>query len=208
MRTIVCFGDSNTWAVDAGTFNRMELESCWPGVLGKNLGEGFNVIQEGLNGRTTVWDDPIEEYKNGKDQILPCIYSHTPDLVVILLGTNDLKHRFSLTAFDAAKGAGLLASMVMKSNAGPNWSAPRALLVAPPPLGKLAYFADMFRGASEKSVELGKHFAVAARECGCHFLDAGKFIRSSDLDGIHFDKSQHAILGREVANKVREIFAA
>jgi lysophospholipase L1-like esterase len=208
MKTIVCYGDSNTWGAEPGTFRRMDIDSRWPVILGKNLGSGFHVVEEGLPGRTTVWDDPIEQHKNGKSYLLPCIYSHTPDLVVIMLGTNDLKHRFSLTAFDIAQGAGLLAAMVMKSNAGPGWSSPQALLVAPPPVAGMTYFAEMFKGAPEKSRALGKYFAIAARERGCHFLDAGAFVRTSDRDGIHLDQSQHEILGREVANKVREIFSA
>jgi lysophospholipase L1-like esterase len=205
MKTILCYGDSNTWGYDPASGKRLDIGSRWPGVLRRELGGGYHVIEEGLPGRTTVWDDPIEQHKNGRTYLLPCIYSHMADLVIILLGTNDLKHRFSLTAFDIAQGAKLLASLVMKSDSGPGWSRPQALLIAPPPVTRLSYFEDMFRGAREKSQELAKQFAAAARECGCHFLDAGTLVTSSNLDGIHFEKSQHEILGTAVAEKVREI---
>jgi lysophospholipase L1-like esterase len=205
MKTILCYGDSNTWGYDPATGGRLDIDARWPGVLRRESGNGYHVIEEGLPGRTTVWDDPIEQHKNGKTYLLPCIYSHTADLVIILLGTNDLKHRFSLTAFDIAQGAKLLASLVMKSNAGPDWSAPRALLIAPPPVTKLSFFAEMFKGALEKSLEFGKYYALAARECGCHYLDAGEYIQSGDKDGIHFEKGEHEKLGKAVADKAREI---
>jgi lysophospholipase L1-like esterase len=206
MKTIVCYGDSNTWGSDPASGNRHDINSRWGGVLRNTLGSEFHVIEEGLGGRTTVWDDPIEEYKNGKKYLIPCIYSHSPDLVIIMLGTNDLKHRFSLTAFDISKGAALLVNMVQKSNAGPNWTSPEVLLIAPPPVAKLTNFSEMFKGAQEKSQEFSKYFKIVAEEYNCHFLDAGKIISSSDIDGIHLEKKSHEILGKEVAKIILEIF--
>ncbi|MGD9201747.1 MAG: SGNH/GDSL hydrolase family protein [Chitinispirillia bacterium] len=208
MKSILCYGDSNTWGYDPKTADRMDYDSRWPGVLRNTLGDGYYIIEEGLPGRTTVWDDPIEEHKNGKTYILPCIFSHMPDLVIIMLGTNDLKFRFSLTAADISKGAKLLADMVLKSNAGPGgMSSPRVLLIAPPPVSRLTAFAEMFVNSKEKSLKFGEYYSLAAKECGCSFLDAGKIIHSSDLDGIHLEKSQHEILGKEVAKKVHEILS-
>jgi lysophospholipase L1-like esterase len=206
MKSILCYGDSNTWGYIPGTAKRLDYDSRWPGVLHRILGSEYYIIEEGLPGRTTVWDDPIEEHKNGKVYLLPCIYTHMADLVIIMLGTNDLKYRFSLTASDIAKGAKLLANMVLKSNAGPDGvKNPHVLLIAPPPLGTLTEFAEMFLGAEEKSLQFSEYYSLAARECGCYFLDAGNIIKSGDRDGIHFDKNQHEILGREVAKKVQEI---
>ena len=99
MTRILCYGDSNTWGYDPASGERFAADIRWTGVLRKVLAsDRFEVIEEGLNGRTTVWDDPIEGQKNGRQYLIPCLESHRPlDLVVILLGTNDLKKRFSLS---------------------------------------------------------------------------------------------------------------
>ncbi len=110
MKTILCYGDSNTWGYDPVSEDRYPLAQRWVSVLARELGPEYQVIAEGLNGRTTVWPDPVEgEYKSGKSYLLPCLESHHPiDLVVLMLGTNDLKHRFGLSAWDIARAAGTL----------------------------------------------------------------------------------------------------
>ena len=208
MKTILCYGDSNTWGYDASTGGRFPPETRWPKVLQRELGERYEVIAEGLNGRTTVWPDPVEgEYKSGKSYLTACLESHHPiDLVVIMLGTNDLKHRFGQSAWDIARGAATLVQIVMGSAFGPDGLGPEVLLIAPPPtvIGDGA-FAPMFAGADEKSRDLGKHYGALAAEQGCAFLDAGKVIVSTKLDGIHLDASEQVKLGKAVAGEVRRI---
>ena len=206
MKHVLCFGDSNTFGHDPATGQRLDRDTRWPGALRNALGEGYEVIEEGLGGRTTVWDDPTDDYKNGRTYLIPCLASHAPlDLVVIMLGTNDLKARFGLSAFDIAEGARLLVGIAQTSGAGPNGRAPGVLLLAPPPIATLSSYAEMFDGASEKSLEFASHYARVAREAGCAFLDAGSVIVSSPLDGIHFEASQHLKLGRAVAEKAKEL---
>ena len=95
MKTILCFGDSNTWGYNPENRQRFGPEERWSGILRNSLGEDYRAIEEGLNGRTTLWDDPIEGFKNGLDYLMPCLESHKPfDLITIMLGTNDLKCRF------------------------------------------------------------------------------------------------------------------
>jgi lysophospholipase L1-like esterase len=206
MKTIVCFGDSNTWGYDPVTKDRLDRDSRWTGVLRNTLGADYTVIEEGLNGRTTVWDDPIEGYKNGKTYLLPCLESHRPfHLITIMLGTNDLKKRFSLSALDIANGAGVLVNEVMRSNAGRDGHPPVVLLMAPPSVVTLTDFAEMFEGAETRSRKFSEHYARVAREQGCAFLDAGSVIVSSELDGIHFESAQHRKLGLAVAERVRAL---
>lgn len=206
MKTILCYGDSNTWGYDAQTAERFPPEVRWPGVLRRALGDGYSVIEEGLNGRTTVWDDPIEGYKNGKEYLIPCIESHKPlDLVIIALGTNDLKKRFSLSPCDVAAGAGVLVDIVKRSAGGPHGGPPRVLLVAPPLVGKLTEFAEIFEGAPEKSRRLGEHFRRVAAERQVPLVDAAGVVKTSDLDGIHLEPEEHRKLGEAVAIRVREI---
>lgn len=191
------------------TQDRYSRDERWGGVLRNALGEEYLVIEEGLCGRTTVWDDPVEGiHKNGQTYLLPCLESHRPiDLVIILLGTNDLKRRFSTGAFDIAQGAGVLVQIVQKSQSGPNERPTKVLLLAPPPIEKLAgtEFAEMFEGAEKKSKNLSREFRRVAEELDCEFLDAADLIVSSKLDAIHLDTEEHRKLGEAVAARVREI---
>jgi lysophospholipase L1-like esterase len=206
MKRILCFGDSNTWGYNPATLDRFDEHTRWTRVLGKALGNGYEVIEEGLNGRTTVWDDPIEGYKCGKDYLVPCLESHKPlNLVAILLGTNDLKTRFGLSAYDVAEGARVLVGIAQASLTGVDGRPPQVLLLAPPPTTTLSEYAEMFSGAEEKSKKFARYFAQIAQEMGCAFMDTGAVIVSSPLDGIHFEAGEHRKLGQAVALKVREL---
>ena len=180
-------------------------------VLARTLGPEYLVIPEGLNGRTTVWPDPIEgEYKSGKSYLIPCLETHYPlDLVVLMLGTNDLKHRFGLSATDIADGAGTLVGMIQASAFGPAGAAPKVLLIAPPPTYVAGTtFADMFAGADEKSPALGTCYRLVAEEYGCAFLDAGQVIQSGRQDGIHLAPDALPKLAASVAAAVRQVLPA
>ena len=206
MFELMCFGDSNTWGFSPASGQRYPRNARWTGVLQAELGSDYAVIEEGLNGRTTVWEDPIEGDKMGKRHLPPLLLSHAPlDLVVMMLGTNDLKKRFSAHVSDIAAGAGALVDIIKASQAGRAGAAPAVLLVAPPPLGKLSGLSGMFEGGAEKSQDLGRHYEEAARQRGCYFLDAAGIIQSSDLDGIHLEGKDHLSLGQAVAREVRKI---
>ena len=176
-------------------------------MLQNKLGAGFRIIEEGLNGRTTVWDDPIEGFKNGMNYLIPCMESHKPfDLITIMLGTNDLKCRFSVSAFDIAESVGVLIQHAQQSTVGTDETSPTVLLMAPLPLGKLRDYDEMLQGGFEKSQLFGRYYRKKALEMGCEFLDASEFIKSSDLDGIHFEQEEHHKLGEAVAQKITDIF--
>jgi lysophospholipase L1-like esterase len=148
VRTVLCYGDSNTWGSDPETGERFPEGVRWPGVLRRELGEEYRVIEEGLPGRTTVRDDPIEgDHKNGRSYLRACLESHRPiDLVTIMLGTNDLKERFGSSASDIAQGAASLADWTLRSGCGPEGGAPVVVLISPPAVGRLTDMAQMFRG--------------------------------------------------------------
>lgn len=212
MKTIVCFGDSNTWGYDPASGGRYPPEHRWPRVLAVELEKSrpgaFEVIAEGQCGRTSVWEDPIEGPKNGSLYLLPCLDSHHPvDLLIILLGTNDLKHRYGLSPWDIAHGSGRLAELARSSGFGPNGAPPAILLAAPPPVAKLTNFAGMFEGAAAKSKALARAYREVAQELGCAFLDAGKVVRSSPKDGIHFEPEGQVALGKAAARRVLELLA-
>jgi lysophospholipase L1-like esterase len=204
MADIVAFGDSNTWGYDPATGTRFAPRTRWTGAMAAALGPEHRVIEEGLNGRTTVFVDPIEPDRRGADYLPPCLRSHAPlDLVIIALGCNDMKARFNVSAAEIAYGAERLVMLALAEPVGPKGRPPRVLLVAPPPVAKLTGFSDMFRGAEAKSRDLAQRYAEVAERRGVGFVDAGQFIHCSDLDGIHYEADQHAVLGRAMAEAAR-----
>ena len=166
------------------------------------------MIPEGLNGRTTVWDDPIEEYRCGKQQIIPCLDMHDPlDLVIIMIGSNDLKRRYTVSAQDIANGAGLILERTLQHSCCFRDEKPKVLFMCPPPLGDISkgIFKYEFGGGEEKSHQLHTHYERVAEKYGVPYLNAGAYVHSSERDGAHLEADQHAILGKVVAEKVREI---
>jgi lysophospholipase L1-like esterase len=208
MTVVVAFGDSNTWGYEPGAAGRFAPDARWTGVMQLELGPAWRVIEEGLNGRTTVFDDPIEPDRRGSDYLPPCLRSHAPlDLLIVALGCNDLKQRFSASAGDIANGAERLIQMARAEPVGPRGAPPAIILVAPPPLGRLSAFAEMFAGGVEKSKLLAARYRDVAERNGVGFVDAGEFVVCSDRDGIHFEADQHAILGRALAAAARMVLA-
>ncbi|MEZ5392089.1 MAG: SGNH/GDSL hydrolase family protein [Bryobacterales bacterium] len=206
LQTVLCYGDSNTWGRDPHSMARLPLESRWPEAMARELGADVRVICEALNGRTTVWEDPIEEHRNGKTYLSPCLLSHHPlDLVVLMLGTNDCKKRFSVSAFDIGRSVGLLLDMIQKSGCGPDGGAPQVLLVSPPPFGRMGDFAEMFEGAEEKCAGLPRYYREHAEQRGCRFFESGTVVRASDGDGVHLDSADQVKLGKALAPLVREM---
>ncbi len=211
VRTVLCYGDSNTYGA-VPTLARLDrqrysVDRRWPGILQRLLGPGWKVIEEGLPGRTTVHDDPIEGgHKNGLKALPVSLESHMPvDLVILMLGTNDLKHRFSLTASDIADSIEVLIRTVQRSGAGPAGAAPAVLTVAPPPIQETGWLGDMFLGGAAKSERLPRLIGGAAERAGVAFLEAADLIESSAVDGIHLDGDAHRILGTKLAAMVGEM---
>ncbi|GGX44573.1 hydrolase [Tateyamaria omphalii] len=166
------------------------------------------VIEEGLSGRTTVSDDPIEgAEKNGRTYLRPCIMSHKPlDLVILMLGTNDLKIRFNKTPGEIAMGVGALISDVKSMPAGINGGVPEMLVVAPPPTAlDLKDWSGVFQGAPEKSRALAAEYERIAEMHEVHFFDSAIVVKSSDADGFHLDAAAHLALGQAIAEEVVSI---
>jgi lysophospholipase L1-like esterase len=209
MKVILCFGDSNTYGRDPITKGRLDRKTRWTGVLQETLSDGYYVIEEGLNGRTTVWDDPVRggSKRNGSFYLLPCLESHAPiDLLIIMLGTNDLKARFAVTPYDIGESMGALIEIAQRSQSGLDGKAPDVLIMAPPPLGILTEWAETFQGGVEKSEKLADYYKSIASAHGCLFFDTSTVIHSSKLDGLHFDVEDHHKLGMSVANIVIDNF--
>lgn len=213
VRTVLCFGDSNTYGAVPTLArvgrHRFAPDRRWPGILRKQLGSGWEVVEEGHPSRTTLRDDPIEgRHKNGLKGLPISLESHMPiDLVILMLGTNDLKQRFAASPSDIADSIEVVVKAVQASEAGPGGAAPAVMIVAPPPMQEVDWLAEMFLGGAAKSLELGARFAEVARRCRAAFLDAGAIVESSTVDGIHLESESHRALGLAVARAVEEIFA-
>ncbi len=210
MRSVVCYGDSNTWgyATVPRPDGRYAPDERWPGIVRRELGADWLVIEEGLGGRTTVNDDPVEGIeKNGRTYLLPCLLTHRPiDVFVVMLGTVDLKARFNKTAWEIAAGVGALVGLAKSAAVGPSGTSPEIIVVCPPPtLTDLKGFSELFTGAHEKSQLLARHYKAMAAEVGAHFLNAGDIVKSSAVDGFHLDPPDHVALGRRIAAEIKRI---
>ncbi len=212
-KNILIFGDSNTWGWNPSNtllppYERWSDEERYAGVLQQKLGEEYRVIPEGLNGRTTVLEDPVEEWRCGKLHLIPLLDSHAPlDLVIILLGTNDLKKRFSVGPFDIAEGAGVLVGKTLAQKNAFRNAEPKVILVCPPRLGKVeeTIFKDMFGGGEEISKQLPEYFEKVANLHGVSYINADDIVKTSAIDGVHWDKGEHRKFGKKLAKKVKEI---
>jgi lysophospholipase L1-like esterase len=205
-RSILCYGDSNTWGFVPGTEGeRFPWDVRWPGVLQAELGSEYRVIEEGLSGRTTVLENPLEPYRNGREYLIPCLQSHQPiDLVVIFLGTNDLSDRYSLPPLDIARAAASLAQIALRSETGPNYGAPAVLLCSIPRLGDTSSLIDTYSVGPAKAKDLPRCFRVAAEEVGVPLLDLSESVVYDDADGVHLNEAGHRAVALVVANAVRE----
>jgi len=212
-RNILAFGDSNTWGWNPAndlikkTF-RWPDDIRWTGVAQKILGSNYHIINHGLNGRTTVWDDPIEPYRCGIDQLIPALDTAAPiDLCIIFVGSNDLKARYSVTAQDIALSAGRLIDRALHEERAFGDGGPKVLLVAPTPLGPIenGVFSEMFKGSVEKSKALAPYYKAIANTFGVPYFDAGSVVHASNEDGLHLQADQHNLLGIALAKEIKRI---
>jgi lysophospholipase L1-like esterase len=209
MKNILCFGDSNTWGyIPASNCERYPADVRWAGVLQANLGDGFRVIEAPQPAPTTVFDDPYESVcKNGSRHLPIALESHKPlDLVIVMLGTNDLKQHLNQNAQTIAAGAGVLVDRVTGSDAGPTQAAPRILLISPALIHpSQCPFGHKFDGAHAKSLGFAAAYREVADTLDVPFLDAAEFVTVPETDCIHFDETGHAAMGAAAADKVRLI---
>lgn len=216
-RTILVYGDSITWgwvptAPITPTVRHAE-EDRWPTIVGTTLGAGYNVITEGLSGRTTNVEDPTAPgLMNGADYFDSALMSHEPiDLVVIMLGTNDTKTYLDRSPLEIGLGMGELIDMAQRGS-GLGWYAygrPQILVISPPPLGDEVdpAAAEDFRGSNEKIAALPDIYARIAEAAGAHFFDAASVVEKGEVgtDGIHLLVQGNRDLGEAVAAEIREI---
>ena len=210
-RRILCFGDSNTHGTNP-VGPRYGEDERWPALLQAMLGEDYRVLEEGFGGRTIAFDDPVEGgYKSAMDYLPPCLMSHDPlDMVIVMLGTNDVKQRFAMSAPAIAQALAHLLRLVRLYAADERGEPSRVLAVAPPPVRMEVLKTRMAGTFDARSVEVSEHLAEEylriARLMRCEYINAADFCRASDEDGVHLTAAGHRALARGIAEKIREIF--
>ena len=217
---ILIYSDSNGWGwvpTEAGFPTvRLPDDQRFAGVLANALGDGYEVVVDGLNNRTTNIDDPQDwgnvpgSAFNGAAELPEAIAQELPlDLVVVMLGTNDAKAQFERSAEEIADAAIGLAEIVMVSTGvATEYAAPEVLIVAPPPFGPMNHdgIAQFYVGGAEKSARFAEAFAAAGEDASVPVFSAADAMGSSDgFDGIHFTAEDHQQLGTALAATVREL---
>ncbi|MFQ6334827.1 SGNH/GDSL hydrolase family protein [Methylophilus sp. 3sh_L] len=207
MQQILVYSDSLSWGIIPNTRQRLPFDQRWPGVLEISLtlmGQHVRVIEDCLNGRRTVFEDPFKPGRNGQQGLAQRIEIHSPlALVILMLGTNDFQSMHPHTAWHAAQGISSLVTTIRQAPIEPGMPVPPVMIVAPPlvrqPQGQLA---EKFAGASQKSQGLAPAFREVSQALDCLFFDAGALVTASDVDGVHLDAPQHLQLGQALAHEV------
>ena len=207
MKTILCYGDSNTYGYQPGTGSRYAPDVRWTGVLAHALAGKYRIIEEGCNGRTTVFDDPLEGWKNGMDYLRPCLHSHRPvDMVILMLGSNDLKEVFHASVEDITQGVETLLDIITDFMTEKQGKSPKIILVSPPEVGPAIEKGDFGYAFTASAVQRSKQFGAAYRSLAekkhCLFLDAAKIVTPSPVDSLHLSAKAHETLGRALAELI------
>ena len=210
-KNILCYGDSNTLGYDTVNDTRFPWGIRWTSVVQEVLGDEYYIIEEGMGNRTTVWEDPIENVQSGKDYLISCIESHWPlDIIIFMLGTNDLKTRFHLEAYDIAAGEENLALMACEHLRKRQKTQPEILIISPIEIGEFIeenpygiYLGN--RWAIERSRQFPKYYKEIADKNGFHFMAASSYAVPCREDSVHMDAENHRRLAEAIADKIKEI---
>lgn len=210
MKNILCFGDSNTWGYTPGTAVRYDQNTRWTGVLQKELGADYCIHEDGLNARTSVYEDPWSPWRLGKEALPIALVAQKPlALLVLMIGTNDLKF---VDAYSAAKGAEALITLAQavqaRKESSPVFPNGLKVLLVSPILLDPCVANDPFgtlRNGAEESKKFAYYYRHVAEAKGVYFLDAAEFAQPSKIDGVHMEPESHLALGKAIAAEVRKI---
>lgn len=212
MKNILLFGDSNTYGYKPDGSGRFDENIRWTGLVKRHYGEkNFNMIEEGLCGRTTIFDDELRQHRRGADILPMLLETHSPlDIVVIMLGTNDCKTRFKASSELIAKGIEVLTNQVEAYNGtGNRGDMPKILLISPIVLGngvgEPGFDPEFAEQSEEVSQGLSASIQKVAQKHGYHYLAASNFAQASHIDKEHLDENGHNNLANAVIQKLNEM---
>ncbi len=209
MHQILIYSDSLSWGVIPNTRQRLDFDERWPGVFENVLNESkrhIRVIENCLNGRRSVWDDPFKSGRKGSDGLAEAIEMNSPlKLVILMLGTNDFQDTHNIDSFVAAKGIATLIKVIREAPIEPKMKHPDILVVCPPKIiSAKENMAEKFRSAGKKWRGFDNELEKIVKENSAHYYDSNIHTQCSLVDGVHLDLKQHAILGKAIAKEVLE----
>jgi lysophospholipase L1-like esterase len=212
MKQILVYGDSLSWGIIPETRQRFAFDQRWPGVMENRLtesGHAVRVIEDCLNGRRTVWEDPFKPGRNGLDGLEQRMEIHSPlVLVIVMLGTNDFQSMHTMNAWHSARGIEAIVHAIRRAPLEPGMQVPGIVIVAPPCVEQaLGSMAQKFENAGVKSEGLSGALKQVAGETHCYFFDAGTVTATSKVDGVHLDEDQHGVLGQALARFIEPLLA-
>ncbi len=210
MHQILVYADSLSWGIIPETRNRFAFEQRWPGIMERelvNAGKSVRVIEDCLNGRRTVWEDPFKPGRNGLLGLEQRIEINSPlSLVIVFLGTNDFQAVHQYNAWQSAQGIRAIINAIRRAPIEPGMPVPEILIIAPPEVKEAKGSAvQKFEKARKKMRGISEAFQQVAKETNCHFFDAGTVTDLSKVDGVHFDEDQHLVLGKALSKRVESL---
>ena len=210
MQQILVYGDSLSWGIIPDTRQRLAFGQRWTGVMEQVLlaaGLPVRVLEDCLNGRRTVWEDPFKPGRKGLDGLAQRIEMHSPlALVILLLGTNDFQVMHDNNAWLSAQGIAALVTAIRQAPIEPGMPVAPILIACPPPMQTpQGPIAAKFAGGQHKCHGLAEAYRDVAESMGCHFFDTGSVTASSAVDGVHLDAVQHALLGQAMCRVVTHL---
>lgn len=213
MKNILVYGDSMSWGLVPGTRKRLSFDERWPGILENICNQKsvtIRVLENCLNGRRTAWEDPFKPGRNGMQGIQQVVEMNSPlDLIILMLGTNDFQAVHTNTAIQAACGVAALIQAMGMAPIEPGMPVPPVLLVVPPQISQpKGLMADNFGDVQQKCLGLAEKYMDVSRELKTYFYDASQVVCTSEIDGVHLDKTQHRLLGEALAVETTKILGA
>jgi lysophospholipase L1-like esterase len=207
-KRILCFGDSNTWGYVPATGKRYPVGIRWTSLLQEKLGNDYEIIEEGLNSRTTDIDDPKHKGKNGLTYLRPCLETHDPiDLIILMLGTNDMKERFNREPQRIAEGIENLIKDIKEYAIEEETIEPQVIIVSPPLVDETVEgVKEKYLGAGEKSTKLGQLYEEVAEKFNHKFIDISKVVSPSKKDGYHLEPESHQKIADLFFDEIKTIW--
>ena len=213
MKNILCFGDSNTWGYDPSTQTRFSKDIRWTGVLQQLLGSKYNIIEEGLNGRTTNVNEKKDHglgyfrpFRSAMDLLSVLIETNSPlDLIIVMLGTNDLKTNFNQSSEMIAKNMRLVCESIIDND---YFQSKSIILVSPTHINEESpNLLDSFIGTTQASQSFSNSYRKISDDLNLYFVDASESVKTNKIDGLHWDSKQHSDFANSLFNKIKKVYS-
>ena len=205
MKTIFCYGDSNTWGCSPADSSRFDEKTRWPMAAGLKLGNSYKIIEDGLNGRTVLNLSPVNIMANGIEWINASIQNHLPlDIAVISLGLNDVFIGDDVTLRQISHGVEEIIDIIRERHVSAGFAEPEIIIMAPPEYNTDIEGAQFFELQINKLKVLPEEYRQLALKKNCLFFDTSEYVKGSSIDGSHLDSESHILLGRKIAEFISD----